>query len=113
MMKIQQTTTFSKQFKKLHKKYNSFKNDFLLLYESLLEKPIQGTKIGENTYKIRLAISAKQKGKSSGARIITYLVLSEETLIWAAIYDKSEVGSMSDAEIQAILTKHWEDDSTI
>lgn len=109
-MNIKQTTTFSKQFKGLYKKYNSLKNDFKVLYESLLENPSQGTKIGENMYKIRLAISSKGKGKSSGARIITYLTLSKETLLLVAIYDKSEIGNMSDSEIQIILKPYLDED---
>jgi len=56
--------TFRKELKKLAKKYPSLKNDLTLLFESLEENPTQGTSLGRNCYKIRLAITSKGKGKS-------------------------------------------------
>ena len=41
-------------------------------------------------YKIRLAISGTNKGKSGGARIITYVIVVTETVFLAEIYLKSE-----------------------
>lgn len=32
-----------------------------------------GTPIGKDCYKIRVAVTSKGKGKSSGARLITYV----------------------------------------
>ena len=49
-----------------------------------------GTDLGQNVYKIRLAISGTNKGKSGGARIITYVIVLIETVILAEIYLKSE-----------------------
>lgn len=44
--------------------------------------------------KVRMAIGSKGKGKSSGARVITYDALvadvDDGTLVLVAIYDKSE-----------------------
>lgn len=36
-----------------------------------------GTPLKNNCYKIRLAIASKHKGKSGGARVITYLHVQE------------------------------------
>ncbi|HLF45787.1 MAG TPA: hypothetical protein VI548_05150 [Chitinophagaceae bacterium] len=36
-----------------------------------MKNPIQGTSLEKNTYKIRLAISSKGRGKSGRARVIT------------------------------------------
>jgi hypothetical protein len=55
----------------LAKKYPSLKSDFTDFLESLAENPTQGTPLGKDCYKIRMAISSKNKGKSGGARIIT------------------------------------------
>jgi hypothetical protein len=49
-----------------------------------------GTDLGQNIYKIRLAISGTNKGKSGGARIITYVVLIDEIVYLSEIYLKSE-----------------------
>ena len=64
---------FEKQLKKLSKKYPSLKNEFANLIKSLEKDPKQGKLLGNDCYKIRLAIKSKGKGKSSGARVITHL----------------------------------------
>jgi len=66
--------------------------------------PFQGTKLAENTYKIRMAVASKAKGKSAGVRIITYLVLDNQEVILLTIYDKSEISTVSDHEIKNLLT---------
>ena len=58
--------------------------------ESLEQKPEQGTNLGNNCYKIRIAIASKGKGKSGGARVISNFVIAEETVFLISIYDKSE-----------------------
>ena len=97
--------TFKKELKKLVKKYNSLKSEYLELIESLEHNPEQGTKIGRNCYKIRLSIASKGKGKSGGARVITNIVISDETIFLLSIYDKSEKDSLSNKELTELL-KH-------
>jgi mRNA-degrading endonuclease RelE of RelBE toxin-antitoxin system len=67
------TAYFSKHLKRLVKKFPSLKKEFAQLIASLKENPVQGTNLDNNCYKIRLAIASKQKGKSGGARVITYV----------------------------------------
>lgn len=69
--KVNTILLFDKQAKRLSKKYPSLKNDLSALINALAEEPEQGTPLGNNFYKIRLAITAKGKGKSGGARVIT------------------------------------------
>jgi mRNA-degrading endonuclease RelE of RelBE toxin-antitoxin system len=95
--------TFVKELKKLSKKYQSIKADLTDLFKSLEENPTQGIALGNNCYKIRLSISSKGKGKSGGARVITNIVVAEETVYLLSIYDKSEKDNLTDKEIQAIL----------
>ena len=70
-MKFIRTEDFNKSAKKLAKKYPSIPKDLDSLFERLEQNPFEGTPLGDNTYKVRLAISAKNKGKSGGASIIT------------------------------------------
>jgi len=65
--------------------------------------PVQGTSLGNNCYKIRLSIASKGKGKSGGARIITNIVVSQTTVYFLSIYDKSEQASLSNDELKALL----------
>jgi mRNA-degrading endonuclease RelE of RelBE toxin-antitoxin system len=101
--KIIAVPTFRKELKKLAKKYNSLKTDLSALFESLEENPIQGTSIGRNCYKIRLSITSKGKGKSSGARVITNIIIAQETVFLISIYDKSEKGNLTDKELDELL----------
>ena len=71
--KISSIPLFDKQAKRLSKKYNSLKNNLLVLIKSLEKNPKQGKALGNNFYKIRLSIASKGKGKSGGGRIITYV----------------------------------------
>ena len=58
--------------KRLAKKYPSFKDDLRAFRDELLENPLQGDELSPGIRKIRMAIKSKGKGKSGGARIITY-----------------------------------------
>ena len=102
---IRFTEHFRKEYKKLAKKYVSLKDDVLSLVETLKENPSTGVNLGNNIYKIRMAISSKRKGKSGGARIITYFVDKDNIVYLLSIYDKSEEADISDNEIKKILAE--------
>jgi len=73
------------------------------LLDNLTIKPDQGISIGKNCFKIRLAISSKGKGKSGGARVITNIVVTENTVFLLAIYDKADKETLSDKELIELL----------
>ena len=96
---------FNRQLKRLIKKYPDFKKDMYDLGKSLSINPQQGVAIGKCCYKIRMAFRLKGKGKSGGARVITCLDRSQQKVYLLAIYNKSEVDTMLDAQIEDRL-KH-------
>lgn len=98
--KIVYTGIFEKEFKRLSSKHRSLKKDFALLLAGLEDDPVQGTPLGNDCYRIRLAISSKGKGKSGGARVITCLKIVRNTVYLIAIYDKSEKASISNKELE-------------
>ena len=63
---------FKRQFKRLAKKYPSLKDDFITFKKELADDPFQGSDLGNGTRKVRMAIASKGKGKSGGARVITF-----------------------------------------
>ena len=67
------------------------------------ENPTQGTHLGKNCYKIRVAIASKGKGKSGGARVITNFVVTEDTVFLLSIYDKSDKENLTDKELEELL----------
>lgn len=93
------TEDFKKEFKRLHKKYSSLPEDITKLGESLKDNPLTGTAIGKDCYKIRIPIKSKNKGKSAGGRVITYVKIIDETVYLLSIYDKSEQTVISEKEI--------------
>jgi mRNA-degrading endonuclease RelE of RelBE toxin-antitoxin system len=96
------TPEFEKQLKRLSKKHKSLPKDLAALVKELMENPTIGTHLGNNCYKIRLAISSKGKGKSGGARVITCVVISEKEVYLADIYDKSEQENISDKRLKEL-----------
>lgn len=94
---------FSRELKKLAKKYPSIKTDFAKLIEQLEQEPQQGIPLGNNCFKIRMAINSKDKGKSGGSRVITYLQVSETTVYLLTIYDKSDKETISKKDLQGLL----------
>jgi len=67
------TKPFEREAKPLIKKYTSLKSELAELGNELSQNPYIGDKITENTYKIRLAVKSKGKGKSGGLRVITFV----------------------------------------
>ncbi len=98
------TDPFKRKLKRLAKKYRSLKSDLIVLFDSLSKHPEQGTSLGRNCYKIRLAISSKGKGKSGGARLITYVRVVKKTVFLIDIYDKSEQSAISESELRLLIS---------
>lgn len=101
--KVKTIPYFDRQIKKLAKKFPSLKQEYGSLLDSLEKNPMQGTPLGNNCFKIRMAIASKGKGKSGGARIITCVVVHYTAVYLLDIYDKSEQDSISDKELKALV----------
>lgn len=97
------TDNFNKEVKQLAKKYHSLKDDLKKLRAELLENPTLGTALGSNVYKIRMSITSKGKGKSGGARVISYVYVLNEQIYLIDIYDKSERDTISDNDIKEYI----------
>ena len=94
---------FERELKRLAKKYPSLKVEYITLVQNLKADPEQGTPLGNDCYKIRIAISSKGKGKSGGGRVITYLEVIRSAVYLLTIYDKNEKDTITDKELQELL----------
>ena len=103
---ILNTAEFSKELKKISKKYPSLKNDYLSLLYSLKENPTLGKSLGNNVFKIRMSIKSKSAGKIGGARVITFVRVIANEILMISIYDKSDQENISEKEINERL-KHF------
>ena len=101
--KIELTNNFKKEAKKLIKKYASLRTEIIELGKELSENPTTGIPLGNDVYKIRLAIASKNKGKSGGARVVTFVKIIDKTVFLLSIYNKGNKDSISDKEIEELL----------
>lgn len=88
---------FAKEAKRLAKKYPSFKQDYKDFLLSIKNNPLQGDEITKNIRKIRMAIKAKGKGKSGGARVITFNILTDienGQVVFLLLYDKEDASTV-------------------
>jgi mRNA-degrading endonuclease RelE of RelBE toxin-antitoxin system len=97
------TDNFKKGAKKLQKKYPSLKSELEELGNTLAKNPTIGTHLGNNVYKIRLAIKSKGKGKRGGARVMSYVKIVNEKIYLFSIYNKGEKDDISDQEIKEFI----------
>lgn len=106
-LEVQQT--FAREAKRLGKRYPSLKADVRALSEEILANPQLGTDLGGGLRKIRMRITSKGKGKSGGARVITFTVViavEEAVINLLYIYDKAERSSISGNEIEELLRRN-------
>lgn len=97
------TPTFKSQAKRLIKKFPSLKKELSELSVTLSLTPDIGTALGSDTFKIRLAVKSKGKGKSGGMRIITFKIDRNKEVYLLTIYDKSEIASIDDKAIKFLV----------
>ena len=100
------TPDFEKSFKALAKRHISLKQDFREFSEELKKNPFQGDELSPGIRKIRMAIASKGRGKSGGARVITYTVVTIEEsgeIYLIDIYDKSDYSTVELSTLQKII----------
>jgi len=97
------TTGFKKQAKKIGRKHYSLKSDIEFLIDLLEQNPLLGEPLGNDCFKVRMAISSKGKGKSGGARVITCVKVVDNDVYLLSIYDKSVKENISDKELDELL----------
>lgn len=104
---VSTTPEFESQAKKLNKRHRSFKNDLMEFVISLRENPFQGVELSPGIRKIRMAITSKGRGKSGGARIITYTVVTAEMegkVYLMNVYEKSDFSTVELSVIKEIVS---------
>lgn len=100
---IELSANFKKEAKRLTKKYPSLKTELAKLFTELEENPTTGTPLGNDIYKIRLAIASKNKGKSGGARVLSFVKVTQTTVLLFSIYSKGEIDNLTDKEIKELI----------
>ena len=110
-IEIALTPRFKRDLRELAKRYRSIRNDLQPLIEQLQAGEILGDRIAGVKYqvfKVRIKNSNIQKGKSAGYRVIYYLK-TDEKIILATIYSKSDVSDVSNEIIEAAIAQYEQD----
>ena len=90
-LEIIRSDYFTKEFKRLAKRYRSLIDDYEAFLDNLRLNPLQGDEIAPHVRKIRMAITSKGRGKSDGK---IYLLL---------IYDKADTPNVKMNVIKEII----------
>ena len=98
MVTFEYLPEFERRAKALAKKYRSFEDDYNTFLDELERNPYSGTPLGGNTYKYRMAIASKGKGKSGGARVITYNLKQTEAEDSEFTYEEPDMSGEPDKE---------------
>lgn len=102
------TTGFAKALKALAKRYPSIKQDISDFAKSLQKNPFQGDELTPGIRKIRMAITSKGRGKSGGARVITYTIIVSESqgrVYLIDIYDKADFSTVDVSVLKDIVAE--------
>jgi mRNA-degrading endonuclease RelE of RelBE toxin-antitoxin system len=102
---IRTTEIFDKSVKKKFKKYPTLIKDLQLLKVQLLNNSISGIPQGKDCYKIRMSIASKNKGKSSGARVITYVKIEKKLITMPDVFDKADKESITGKKLEKLIKK--------
>ena len=103
---IQTTSYFDAEAKRLAKRHHSFVDDLQELRDNLLKNPYQGTELSPGIRKVRLTISSKGRGKSGGARVITFTYLVNEkdgVVVLLLLYDKADASNIKMNVVRQIV----------
>jgi len=104
-MKLQvvEQELYRKAYKKLSKQYRHLKNDIDNFLDSIDSKEDLGIELKSNVFKVRVKNSDKNKGKSAGYRLISYLAIIDNELHLLYIYDKSKLENLTEKEIDNLI----------
>ncbi len=76
------------------------------LFSELEKNPTLGIPLGDNIYKIRLAIASKNKGKSGGARVLSFVKVTETSVLLFSIYNKGDINNLTENEIKELIKEY-------
>jgi mRNA-degrading endonuclease RelE of RelBE toxin-antitoxin system len=110
LVRVDLTPRFKRDLRDLAKRYRHIRSDLQPLIEQLQAGKLPGDAISGTNYtvfKVRLKNSDIQKGKSGGYRVIYYLK-TEERIVLATIYSKSDISDIGVEIIETAIAQYEE-----
>lgn len=109
--KVIEQKLYQKSYKKLSKSYKNIGNDIDKFLRTIKSPEDLGIELKSNLYKVRIANSDKNKGKSAGYRLISYVLIVRQELHLLYIYDKSQLSNLSEKEIDETILSQLDDEN--
>ena len=100
---------YLKAYKKLSKSNKNISKDIDNFLDTIESKDDLGIHLKQNVYKVRIINSAKNKGKSSGYRLISYLMIVKNELHLLYIYDKSKIENITEKQLDSLIIQQLQD----
>lgn len=104
-MEVLFTSEFKRSLRRLAKRYRNIRVDV----EPVVERLAAGEVIGDRVqgtehvvYKVRVANSDAQRGKSGGYRVLYYIETTDRVIL-VTIYSKSDQGDISASALRQII----------
>ena len=105
VFKVIEQSLYKKAYKKLSKNFRHIDSDIEGFLEGIINKEDLGIELKSNVYKVRIANSDKNRGKSAGYRLISYLKIVDNELHLLYIYDKGSLENLTEKEIDNLVLK--------
>ncbi len=102
-LRVIEQELYRKAHKKLSKQYRHLQKDIDNFLNSIDSKEDLGIELKSNVFKVRVKNSDKNKGKSAGYRLISYLAIIDNELHLLYIYDKSKLENLTEKEIDNLI----------
>lgn len=102
---VYESENFAKELKRLSKKYKNIKKDCKAFVETINNESSLGVNLGGGLYKARVSNSDKNKGKSAGYRVVSYIKAVESEIWLVHIYDKSELENITESALDEIIKR--------
>ena len=97
---------FDKKLKHYKKKNPLLKRDYSKLLDLLEENPNPTTTpLKDKVYKIRMANSSSNKGKSAGYRVYYFYKDSKDTLLLFYMHSKSDEPNINDVRLDRLIVE--------
>ncbi|SFV71220.1 hypothetical protein MNB_SV-13-1728 [hydrothermal vent metagenome] len=94
---------YQKSYKKLSKHYKHITSDIDKFLDAISSKDDLGIELKSNVFKVRIKNSDKNKGKSAGYRLISYIKIIKNELHLLYIYDKSKIINLKEEDIDKLV----------
>lgn len=105
MINIFYLPIFKKKLEHYGKKNPNMKQDYQDLLHTLEKDPTNAILIKNETYKIRVANTSSNKGKSSGYRVYYFYRSSKNTIVLLYMYSKNEEANLNDDKLDKLISE--------